>query len=271
MGEISDYRKLNIEDITYGNIKRGPRRFTVPVLNPDNESKKLRIQTPRMKCVKGFGENNIPYYCECEFPSQKNNHVFYDFMANLEYSFTQVAFEKSTEWFNKELNLESIEDLYKNYIKASRSSKSQPLLKLHFPTKNGELSIPVFNQYRNRIQYNEIPKSCEISAIIECPQMSFSSRQFQADWNIIQLKVYIKKEKLKGYSFIENDDDDDDDCEDEDYSPQELLNENNNLLEQSSASPKEETPKESVEVELSSDPPLSDDEDECESNEKSSE
>ena len=96
------------------------------------ELKPLYVQTPRLKSlinVCDIQEKKNPHL-EVEIP---NGHFdIYDFFLNLDDSCIKTTFQKSQEWFGKELPLEAIDDMFKRTTKPFKKNEN-PVMKFKLP------------------------------------------------------------------------------------------------------------------------------------------
>jgi hypothetical protein len=174
-----------------------------------NENKeKIIIQTP--KCGLPFGLNSFQTNSgENKYSldiSLRGNSVpmqnFIKFLQDYDDKNTETALKNSRVWFKKQLDSSVIDEIYKNTMKTQNNYA--PIMKVKFPTRNGNFLGDIFDQNKNKVDMSCIQKGCTVQAIIECVGMYFVAKEFGITWKVIQLKVYPPN-RLTGYSFVDED------------------------------------------------------------------
>tara|TARA_B110000977_G_scaffold178745_1_gene236677 strand:- start:1980 stop:2630 length:651 start_codon:yes stop_codon:yes gene_type:complete len=176
-------------------------------IGANSENDKIVIQTP--KCALPFGLNSFqPNNGDVKYSldfSLRGNHAimqnFTGFLQKFDDRNTEVAVEKSKEWFKKQLDQSVIDEIYRNTLKTQKNYA--PIIKVKVPTKQGKFLGDIFDQNKNKVDLESIQKGSTVQAIIECVGMYFIAKEFGITWKVVQLKVYPPN-KLNGYSFVDD-------------------------------------------------------------------
>ena len=165
----------------------------------------LVLQLPKMKIVT-VGSKNI----ELEFLGNKSkyNKEVYDFLSELDDFVINFVGSKSKEWFDKQIPMESIKQMYNKFIKAPKTSDDNCTITITLP------KVPLIPEFKE-------------GDIIECiSQMKyvvFSKDTCFTVWELCNVKKRTIRIKVPPFGFIENPEDDnspesEDDNLPEDYS-----------------------------------------------------
>ena len=109
---ILKYDNVDISKVNYSKPEKiGPSYFAS--ISYGDNLKPLMIQTGRLKCLNSIEEmkDKKNPYLEIEIP--KGKFDMYDFFLSLDDQNIRTTVKNSKEWFNKELPLEAIDDMYK--------------------------------------------------------------------------------------------------------------------------------------------------------------
>ena len=177
------------------------------------ELKPLYVQTPRLKSlinVCDIQEKKNPHL-EVEIP---NGHFdIYDFFLNLDDSCIKTTFQKSQEWFGKELPLEAIDDMFKRTTKPFKKNEN-PVMKFKLPVVKNKIQCGVYNQQRVFLDINDIKCDSEVILVLHLRGLKILKQNFYFDCYVSQIKVFQDKDTkyniIPEYAVIEEKDDYDD-------------------------------------------------------------
>jgi hypothetical protein len=205
---ILKYDQVNLDDINYSKPeKMGTSYFGSfsfgETLQP------LYIQTPKVKCnvnVSDLKDKKNPYL-EIEIP--KNNFDLYDLFLSIDDQNIKNTLHKSEEWFQKEIPLEAIDDMYKRITKPFKKGEN-PTMKFRLPVIKNEIQTTVYNQQRVFVNINDIKEDSEVILILHLRGLKFLKQHFYCDCYISQIKLFqdtleSKFSIMKDYSLIDED------------------------------------------------------------------
>jgi len=206
---ILKYDQVQLDDINYSKPeKMGTSYFGSfsfgETLQP------LYIQTPKVKCnvnVSDLKDKKNPYL-EIEIP--KNNFDLYDLFLSIDDQNIKNTLHKSEEWFQKEIPLEAIDDMYKRITKPFKKGEN-PTMKFRLPVIKNEIQTTVYNQQRVFVNINDIKEDSEVILILHLRGLKFLKQHFYCDCYISQIKLFqdtleSKFSIMKDYSLIDDDD-----------------------------------------------------------------
>ena len=114
-------------------------------------------------------------------------------------------------------------EFFKNSIKQAKDPKYAPTFRVQVPFKGDKPLFTVYNEKEEEIEWSQVEKGSNCTAVVEATQVWVSSgtKQFGITWRLLQMQVF-KTEQIKGFQIrnetqnIEGDESDDDDDDDED-------------------------------------------------------
>jgi len=192
----------------------------------DENLSPIYIQTPKLKCktnTKEILQSKNPYL---EVIIPKNRLDFYDLILSIDDKNVKTTFNRSEEWFNKELPMEAIDEMHKPLTKGFKKN-SEPTIKFKLPIIKGKIQCSVYNQMRTFIDINDIKENDEIILILHLKGLKVLKQHYFCDCYISQIKLFQEKDLkyniIDEYSFIENGDDEN--PEDLEIFDEEIINE----------------------------------------------
>ena len=154
------------------------------------------------KCISrnGIVTNGRKQYIDLMFSSSDN--TFVEWVEKLEESLQKKIYEKSSEWFENELNPDDIENSFLASLKPFRSGKFyllrcnlSPISQLT-PTSG----IKIYDEEGNDLNVDDVKENKKMICIININVIRFSSKNFQVDYYIKQIMILndvnINNEKL---------------------------------------------------------------------------
>ena len=207
MSTIKKYDEIDINQINYNKPERVGQSFFSSISYGET-LKPLFIQSPKVKSltnIKDIVDKKTPYL-EIEIPSNKLD--LYDLFLNLDDKNIKHTVKNSEEWFNKQLPLEAIDEMYKRSSKPFKKD-TNPKMKIKLPVVKNEIKCAVYNQKRIFIDINDIKEGSEIVLIIHIRGLKFLKSYYYCDCYISQIKVFQNNEPkysiIQDYSIIDDD------------------------------------------------------------------
>jgi hypothetical protein len=206
---ILNYNNLNFEQIEYYNPQRdkdGSLISTVFYKFMKNNPLSIYLETPKLKTTTGIIKNGDDYFIELELSLEGCNSSFYEFIEKFDEKNIVYSHYNSSEWFNKNLPLKTIEEFYKSPIKIKFDGKN-PTMIFKIPTVKGKMLLEVYNQQKQIININKLCAGDEVTAIIKFNGLRFLKQEFIAEWEIYKIKLFkiIDEDILpSGYFFSDD-------------------------------------------------------------------
>ena len=207
MSTIKKYDEIDVNQINYSKPERVGQSFFGPI-SYGPSLKPLFIQTPKVKSltnIKDMIDKKAPYL---EFEVPNNKLDLYDLFLNLDDKNIKNTVTNSEEWFNKQLPLEAIDEMYKRSSKPFKKN-TNPKMKVRLPIVKNEIKCAVYNQKRVFIDINEIKEDTEMILIIHIRGLKFLKSYYYCDCYISQIKVFQNNEPkyniIDDYSILDDD------------------------------------------------------------------
>ena len=127
---------------------------------------------------------------DCE--SINNDFSFYDFFLNIEDKNIKETFKKNKEWFDKEIPLELIDDMYKRSIKPVKKD-SKPKFSFKIPTLKGVPQCQIYDQNNICIDLSQLSEDYEVIFILHIKGLKFLKQHYYCDLYISQIKVTLPR------------------------------------------------------------------------------
>jgi hypothetical protein len=211
MGSVRKYNDIKLDDINYSKPEKIGNSYFGSMCYGDGLSP-LYIQTPIMKAfnnVSDIKDKKNPYL---DVEVCNKNFDLYDFFLNLDDKNIKKTFQKSKDWFGKEIPLEGIDDMYKRLTKPCKKDQN-PIIRFRLPVVKNKIQCGVYNQQKVFIDINEIKKDSEIILILHIRGLKILKQYYYCDCYISQIKVFQDKENkyniIPEYSVIDDDEGDD--------------------------------------------------------------
>jgi hypothetical protein len=219
MGSIHKYSDIKINDINFSKPEKVGTSYFSSMSYGDN-LRPLYIQTPKLKCLSNISEikgKKAPYL---EVEITDGNYDIYDFLLSLDDKNIKTTVSRSNEWFQREIPLEAIDDMYKRTTKPFKKGVN-PTLRFKLPVIKNQIQCGVYNQQKVFIDIDEIKEGVEVVLILHIRGLKVLKQYFYCDCYVSQVKVFQENKSLKyniidQYSMIDVD-------ENEDIFDQEIL------------------------------------------------
>lgn len=160
----------------------------------NNNNKPLFIQTCRLEILTNM-KNLDTKEPSIELKISSDNLEFYEFLNKIDNLFIQETFKNSKNWFNKEIPLDVIDDMYKRIIKPIEKNKL-PTVRFKLPIVNSEIATKIYDQNKNNINIQDINTNVNCILMLHFRGIKFLKQQYVCDIYISQIKVFnIKCDK----------------------------------------------------------------------------
>lgn len=217
MNSILRYDELAVDNIKYSKPEKLGQSYFASMSYTDS-LKPIYIQTPKLVCKTNISEvkDKKAPYLEVEVP--KGRFDMYDLFLSLDDKNIKTTYEKSHEWFNKELTLESIDEMYRRTTKPFKKNVN-PTLKFRVPVVKNEIKCGVYNQRRVFVDVDEVKENMEVILILHVRGLKILKSLFYCDCYISQIKLFQDQESkfniIPEYCVIDEEDNEYDDIFDE--------------------------------------------------------
>ena len=134
---------------------------------------------------------------------EKDHLPFYNFLGDMDDNNIQTIHNNSTNWFNKSIDMDILEDLYTTPLK----HKNPPKFKLKLPLSRGNVDVPIIDIENKTVEPTDIPNNCKGRVLMKYIGLKFLKEQVICGWLPVQIKVCqsveSKKQSLIDDSLLE--------------------------------------------------------------------
>ena len=214
---IIRYDDIIVDNINYSKPEKLGQSYFASMSYTDS-LKPIYIQTPKLICKTNISEvkDKKAPYLEVEVP--KGRFDMYDLFLSLDDKNIKTTFDKSEEWFKKELSLEAIDEMYRRTTKPFKKNVN-PTLKFRVPVVKNEIKCGVYNQKRVFVDVNEVKENMEVILILHVRGLKILKSLFYCDCYISQIKLFQEQDSkfniIPEYCVVDEEDNEYDDIFDE--------------------------------------------------------
>ena len=122
----------------------------------------------------------------------ENDFKFYDCMLKLDERNIKETCSRSKEWFQKEIPLELIDDMYKRSNKPIQKGQ-KPSFQFKVPFLKEEPRCKIFDHTKVLVPIEKMVKGSEIECVIHVKGLKFLKQHYYCDCYISQIKVRLQK------------------------------------------------------------------------------
>lgn len=184
---IYPYQEIKHEHIMYSPPVKQGQVYYSQISYKENP---LVIKTPLCICKNG-GEDILKkstHMIDTEGVTDK--YGLYDFIVKLDDRNIKETCAQSKHWFQKEIPLELIDDMYKRTSK-SLKNKQTPTIQWKLPFQSSSPLCKIFNQHKEDISLSDIHKDTNVELIIHIKGLKFLKQHYYCDCYVSQLKAHV--------------------------------------------------------------------------------
>ena len=122
----------------------------------------------------------------------ENDFKFYDCMLKLDERNIKETCSRSKEWFQKEIPLELIDDMYKRSNKPIQKGR-KPSFQFKVPFLKEEPRCKIFDHTKVLVPIEKMVKGSEIECVIHVKGLKFLKQHYYCDCYVSQIKVRLQK------------------------------------------------------------------------------
>jgi hypothetical protein len=226
--EVSDlnHESKNIQNfIFYKPKKVNNKQISKVFYEDENDKKQFIINTRKLQVykhtlTKNNDENLINFYLILNEDNSELSSLF----SELDELNTTKVIENSKNWFGQKLNLEQADDSYKPFIKYNIKERQAYIIVSIPITDNNSLLVEVVNQYRRKLNFNELIDAQYLDIKLLFNGIKFSKQTFTPLFEPIYVKAFLKRQNMSieyqftndGIDFIDDLNEEDSDISDDD-------------------------------------------------------
>ena len=188
--EVTRYNKLSLDNIQFdkpenkGTVYYGPMLYD---LNP------LLLQSSRLK-VKEIKEIDKQKYLIIE--TDTSDFSFYDKLVKLDDHILEKTYQNSEEWFNKELPMDILENMYKRITSPFKKDET-PSIQFKIPYHKENIQTKVYNQANEIIDVSTLVPGSTIISMVQVKGLKFLKQIYYCDLFLSQIKLINETVTIK--------------------------------------------------------------------------
>ena len=179
-------------------------------INYDNQP--FYLQTPKMSCKNGFQDILDSKNSLLDLEPINMDFSFYDSLLTLDEKNVKSTFENNKEWFNKNIPLEIIDNMYKRNNKPVKKD-SKPRFSFKVPIVKEKVQCQIYDQKKNCLDFNKIQDGAEVVLILHVKGLKFLKQHYYCDIYISQIKIFLQGDNkysiLDKYAFDDKEEEED--------------------------------------------------------------
>lgn len=182
MTEVVRYDKLSLDSIQYekpenqSNVYFGPMYYD---LNP------LLLQSSRLT-VKEIKDDTKNKYLVLE--SDPNDFRFYDKLVKLDDNNLDQTYQHSQEWFNKELPMDILENMYKRITQPFKKDEI-PSVEFKLPFHKQSLQTKIYNSNNELVEIDNLKPGSTVIVMLHIRGLKFLKQNYYCDIFLSQIKL----------------------------------------------------------------------------------
>jgi len=182
MSEVIRHNKVDLSKINY---TKPTNQRNVYYGSIDYNSTPCYIQTTKLTIQEIKEENKQTYLVGKVDPK---DFSFYDLLVTLDDHNLSTTYKYSKEWFNKELPMDVLENMYRRITKPFMKD-DVPIIELKVPIQKQSVQSKVYDQSNNTIDFNKLSKGSVVVCIIHIKGLKFLKKDYYCDTYISQIKL----------------------------------------------------------------------------------
>jgi hypothetical protein len=161
------------------------------------ESQDVYIQFPKCKTKQGITQTEKKYQCDLLYETSIDGKLN-EWLENLESHCQNLIYQKRQIWFNSDIDLNDIENLFNGCARLYKSGR-QFLIRCHInKTIMGRPpTCSVYDEDENTLSFNDIDTIKEIIPLIKLDGIKFSTKNFQIEFNVSQIMILKERTEIK--------------------------------------------------------------------------
>jgi len=152
-----------------------------------NNNTNLYIKTKPCTLKQGIVQTEHKTYMDIILTPEDIQYI--EWLEKLEISLQKLIFAKRKLWFDNDLELEDIENIFTNIIRPYKSGKLH-LIRCNLGKPNNIYNnVKIYNEREEVISYKDIKEDSRIISILEVTGIKFSSRSFNVELSVKQIML----------------------------------------------------------------------------------
>lgn len=165
---------------------QGGSLYTKILMSPTDEP--LFIYTPRCTSKNGVVTSGSKRYVDLVFTRDNQNML--DWASTLEDTLSTMLFQRRSEWFTEDLELDDIQGVFMPMIKSYKTQHVGRFYLNQGRQKINPVSVQVYSEDESPCDITDIKEGTDLIAILEVQGIRFSTKSFQLSISVKQIMVF---------------------------------------------------------------------------------
>lgn len=202
--EISDSMDFNQIGLENPTPMQGGSFFTK--LKLGEKELPLYLQLPKATSKHGMIKNNSGTKAYIDLLFDNSNKDFHSWIENLENRCINLINEKKDLWFESDMNLDDIENMFISSIKPYKSGKFLTLRSnIPISKQTKEPYLIVYDESERQLNLENLQDDkIRFLPLVHIDGIKFTSRSFQIEFNLRQVMVLTLENNIQKTCFIKN-------------------------------------------------------------------
>ena len=201
MSEVTRYNKLSMDNLQF---EKPENKGTVYFGNMLYDLNPLLLQSSRL-IVKEIKEVDKQKYIVLE--TSPSDFSFYDMLVKLDDHILDTTYQNSEGWFNKELPMDILENMYKR-VTCPFKKDEVPSIQFKLPFHKENIQTKIYNQTNEIIDIGSLVPGSTIIMMVQVKGLKFLKQIYYCDICLSQIKLIKETLALNPKDcMIEEDDD----------------------------------------------------------------
>lgn len=188
---IIKYSDIDMNKIQYNKPEKQGGYYYSPI---SYNNSPFYIQTSKMNCLNNLSDVLKKQPSILEIETMNHDFSFYDFLVNLDDKNIKDTYKNNKNWFDKDIPLEMIDDMYKRLSKPIKKD-SKPSFNFKIPVLKEKPQCSIFDSNKICIDHQKIVSDIDVILIIHIRGLKFLKSTYYCDCYISQIKAFVSKDK----------------------------------------------------------------------------
>jgi len=188
---IVKYNEIDMKKIQYNKPEKQGNHYYASISYKNQplyiQSSKLNCRNSIMECLKKSTSN-------LEVNTMNHDFSFYDFLLSLDDKNIKETFKNNKNWFEKEIPLDIIDDMYKRLTKPIQKN-TKPKFSFKVPVLKEKPQCSIFDNNKVCIDHQKIEEGTDVILILHIRGLKFLKSNYYCDCYISQIKAFISNDK----------------------------------------------------------------------------
>ena len=179
-----------MKKIQYNKPEKQGNHYYAPI---SYQNQPFYIQSSKLNCKNTMLECLSKTTSHLEAETMNHDFSFYDFLLNLDDKNIKETFRNNKNWFEKEITLDIIDDMYKRLTKPIQKN-AKPKFSFKVPVLKEKPQCSIFDHNKVCLDHQKIIKGTDVVFILHIRGLKFLKSNYYCDCYISQIKAFTSND-----------------------------------------------------------------------------